>query len=474
MHHVHEVALPLAVLPGQVLCDHHRAVAAPGAADAHGQVRLALGLVRREQVVEEGAQAGVELADAVRPLHVLDHLGVEAGEVAQILLIVRVGQEADVEGEVGVARRAVLVAEGEEADRQAPERALGQHLVGHHLPQPGGGEIGGVDGDVGALLERGQQRALLGDGAVERPALGQRVAPARLFEAIDERVRRGLQEQQPVGHALPGQLLEHAGHALERLSSAHVGHHRRPLHLAAVMAEQLSQRGDHLRRQVVDAEVAGVLEASHRLGLARPREAADQHEVLYRGAHLTLCTYSWISRATLPGRPGTASSSSLLASRKRSGVPKCWRIERLRAGPTPGRSSSTDRVIELSRRARWNSIANRCASSRTRCSSWSSGVSWSSTSGCARPGMNTSSIRLARLITVTPRSRNGASSRMPAESWPLPPSITIRPGRLAKLWLYSRSCGERSFCATYWAIRLERTSLIAPTSSCTASRMPKR
>jgi hypothetical protein len=35
-----------------------------------------------------------------------------------------------------------------------------------------------------------------------------------------------------------------------------------------------------------------------------------------------LCNVAWISRATRPGRPGTASSSSREASRKPSGVPK--------------------------------------------------------------------------------------------------------------------------------------------------------
>ena len=36
-------------------------------------------------------------------------------------------------------------------------------------------------------------------------------------------------------------------------------------------------------------------------------------------------------------------------------------------------------------------------------------------------------------MTVVPRSASGASARIPAESWPLPPSITISPGSVAKL-----------------------------------------
>ena len=58
------------------------------------------------------------------------------------------------------------------------------------------------------------------------------------------------------------------------------------------------------------------------------------------------------TRAVLPGRPGTASSSSRLALRNASGEPKWLSSVRLRAGPIPGSSSSSDAVIARSRRLR--------------------------------------------------------------------------------------------------------------------------
>ena len=76
------------------------------------------------------------------------------------------------------------------------------------------------------------------------------------------------------------------------------------------------------------------------------------------------------------GTPGTASSCSREAASTASGEPKCLSSARLRVGPMPGRPSRIDSVIARSRRVRWWVIAKRCASSRTRCSSWSSGVSW--------------------------------------------------------------------------------------------------
>ena len=63
---------------------------------------------------------------------------------------------------------------------------------------------------------------------------------------------------------------------------------------------------------------------------------------------------------------GMIRSLTALFMHEGSKVERACVVSDLRAGPMPGNSSSTERVIALSRRPRWNSIANRCASSRTR------------------------------------------------------------------------------------------------------------
>ena len=73
------------------------------------------------------------------------------------------------------------------------------------------------------------------------------------------------------GDAAALEVLEHLDEALEVAAAARVGGHGRVLDLAALVAEQVGQRADHLGRQVVDAEVAGVLEGRHRLRLAGAR-----------------------------------------------------------------------------------------------------------------------------------------------------------------------------------------------------------
>ena len=87
-------------------------MAAAGAADRDREVALALRHVGGYEELEERHQAAVELAGLGLGLDVAADLLVEAGQGPQLVDVVRVGQEADVEGEVGVARRPVLEPEG--------------------------------------------------------------------------------------------------------------------------------------------------------------------------------------------------------------------------------------------------------------------------------------------------------------------------------------------------------------------------
>ena len=151
----------------------------------------------------------------------------------------------------------------------------------------------------------------------------------------------------------------------------------------------------------------------------------------------------------------------------RSGEPKCSSSARFRTGPTPRSSSSTERVIAWSRRLRWKSIANRCASSRTRCSSRRRLASRAAiSSGCRATGDEDLLEALGEADHRARRARrSGPSARIPAESWPLPPSITIRSGSEAKLSSRSASCGERSACSSSGRRRRPSTSSIEAKSS---------
>src|SRR5690349_21481082 len=92
------------------LHQRHRAMAAAGAAQGHGEVRLALPLVEGEEEAQEVLDLGEQRPALLEGHHELLHRGVAAVEALEAVHEVRVGQEAHVEDEVGVVGRAVLEA----------------------------------------------------------------------------------------------------------------------------------------------------------------------------------------------------------------------------------------------------------------------------------------------------------------------------------------------------------------------------
>ena len=268
------------------------------------QVRLALRHVLREQVLEQRHDAAVELLEAAVARDVLDDPRVEPGERAQLGLVVRVGQEAHVEQQVGVARRAVLEAERQEGDGEAAGLGPLEHLARDLAAQHRGAQARRVDEHVGARLDRLEQLRLAPDAVDDVALLGQRVPAARLLVAREQRLLAGAQEQHAVRDARRVELVEHLGELLEVGAAAQVGDDGRALHLGPRVGEQVGQRADHLRRQVVHAEVARVLEHLHRQGLAGAREAGDDDEVLETRLGLTVAVHGGsVARGPVVHRP---------------------------------------------------------------------------------------------------------------------------------------------------------------------------
>src|SRR3954471_8227907 len=280
MHDLDEDVVARGVPLAEVLGDRDRAVPAAGAADRDREVRLAFGDVLRQQEVEQRDDALVELGEAPVALDVGDDARVVAGQRPERRLVVRVGEEAHVEHEVGVAGGAVLEAEALERDRQARRRRAREELVGDLAAQHVRLQAGRVDDDVRALLDRLEHRALGGDAARDaRPRRG-RVPAARLLVAREERLLVGVEEEDAVVQAEGGEVVENGAERLEVVAPADVGHDGRALDLRALVHEELDERPDHLGREVVDAEVARVLEDGHGGRLAGAGVTGDDDEVL--------------------------------------------------------------------------------------------------------------------------------------------------------------------------------------------------
>ena len=225
------------------------------------------------------------------------------------------------------------------------------------------------------------------------------MAAARLLVAVQQGLLVGLEEDHLGSRPAALELVEHRQQILEVVAAANVGDDRRPL-------APRCPRAGRARRARRSSAAAGCRRRSSR----RPRRRRspptcrrpstgdhDQVDPVLAGPapsppavssrhQPALWSCSWISRASLPGSPGTASSSSRLAPRRRSG-----RAEVAQQGPLARRADARQ-LVEHRRRhrlvaaARWCSIAKRCASSRIRCSSCSASESRGSRIGSERPG----------------------------------------------------------------------------------------
>src|SRR5581483_5491603 len=134
---------------GEVVGHDHRAVTAPRAPDAHREVRLPFRDEPRDHEAEERPEPSHELPVGLLASHVgLDRL-VGADERAELVDPVRVGQEADVDDEIGVAGGPVLVSERDDRDLQVGFGRGVRKGVAQPLPKLVRGEARGVEDQVG-------------------------------------------------------------------------------------------------------------------------------------------------------------------------------------------------------------------------------------------------------------------------------------------------------------------------------------
>jgi hypothetical protein len=248
------------------LGDHHRPVAPAGAPDADRQVRLPFRDVLGDQEPQQVQRVLEELVRRVRLLEECPDLPVAPRMGPQVRNEVRVGQEPHVEEEVRVDRDPVLEAETEDGDDQLRAGGSSAFDVPERVPQLVDGHLRRVHDVLGQPAERLHALALFADAFEGGPVRRERVRPARLAEPPHEHVVVGVEEDQhrvEVPHAL--QAAEHLRNLLQHLSFAHVDDDRRPRDLVARAQRQFREHRQERHRQVVDAEVAEILERADRL-----------------------------------------------------------------------------------------------------------------------------------------------------------------------------------------------------------------
>jgi hypothetical protein len=322
---------------GEELGDHDAPVIAAGAADCDREPRLALLDVRRDREVEELLEeveeaAGHRLAQDV----VADLLG-HAGERPQLRHVIGVGDEPDVEDQVRLERHSELVAEADQLHGELVGSGRGRQLGEEPLPQLAEREVRGIDDHVGLVADRFEEAALLGDRVRDAAMVAEGMAMAGLAEAPDQDVVAGLEEDDPRLDPAPLESAAHRPKGDLRIPAADVEHDRHAGEPRLIRRDQLGQIREELAWQVVDDEVAEILEELRGGGLATPGEAREDHDRLlrdtpghgltgrlrHRPVRLMNCTVSSKSTYMVPPRangltrspPGVATAAKIAIPR---------------------------------------------------------------------------------------------------------------------------------------------------------------
>ena len=153
-----------------------------GAAHGQGQIALSLALIARQQRQEEMRQILEKGPKGRIRLDIGTHRRVAACERAQLLAVMRIGEEAHIEDQIGFPRQAVAIGKGHHGDCQTGA-AVQREMPLHQPLQIADGEIGAVDHQIGGIGQILQQQPLLADAVGDGPVEGQRMASARLGEA---------------------------------------------------------------------------------------------------------------------------------------------------------------------------------------------------------------------------------------------------------------------------------------------------
>ena len=141
-------------------------------------------------------------------------------------------------------------------------------------------ELGGVDDRRGPDPNGLQPRTLQPDGLCDRLGLSygdQRVLSPRLIEAGDQPLIAGVEVDEPDVLPRGPEGVQVPGHVSAQGDLPHVHDHRDLLDRGVLLCQ--SDEGlEERRREVVDAEVASILESAKGCGLARAGQTAEYDE----------------------------------------------------------------------------------------------------------------------------------------------------------------------------------------------------
>src|SRR5439155_14866498 len=210
----------------------------------------------------------------------------QAGQALEVGYPVRIGQESDVEDEVRLEWDAELEAKGDHLDGHDLRGRLAWNEAPDALLQLPDRKAARVDDVVRKRARPREAETLFGDRGLDAGPRTERVAAARLGEAAHQHRITRLQEDHERLEAPAGQHGPGPCDGRRWITDADVEDEGGVAVAIRIRVAQRQEGVEQVRREVVDAGIAEILEKLRRLALTRPGEAAQDDDAPSRGGRL--------------------------------------------------------------------------------------------------------------------------------------------------------------------------------------------
>ncbi len=251
---------------GDLFGNHDTAVLAAGAAEADGEIALALLDVVRQEIGEHLGDARKEFLSLRKAADVPGDARMLAGEGFEFRDVIWIREKTNIEDEVGILLDSVAEAEAGDVNADAGFAAGNRELLFDERPEFVDVELRRVDGDGGECADLFELVAFGLNILDDRTALTERMRAARFREATNEGSVVGFEEDQLGGH-LSGNFTIKRGEAIKRLPPANINHQRGLADIGGVPGE-LGKFRKEIEGKIIYGIEAHILEAFEDSSLA--------------------------------------------------------------------------------------------------------------------------------------------------------------------------------------------------------------
>ena len=261
-----------------LLGEHDGAVFAAGATESNRQIAFAFANVMRNEVGKKALNAAEKLPGLRERTDVLLDFGILAGIAAKAGNEMGIGQETDVEDEIGVRRDAKLVAETHDGHEHRTLVGILETL-GDEVAQLVDVELSGIDNHVSEFADGFHESALVTQTFADGERFAEGMWAPCFAVAAEKSIVVGVDENQSDGVIL-AEVLQKKRKLFQLHTFAGVHKQSGAGEIAFASGVQLGKDGNQFDGKIIDAIEAHVFEGAENGAFAGPGETSKDDKLV--------------------------------------------------------------------------------------------------------------------------------------------------------------------------------------------------